>query len=117
MFRGKDDLHYSKNIIYFKWYNNKPVLLLVTNVDGRSGVSNVIRQTWNSANKTLDSYPNIIKRYNDGMGGVDTMDEETADFRLDRKIKYHFYLRMFFDLIDVTFVNIYTVYRKLGNYV
>ena len=45
MSRDESDFDYSKNIICCKWYSNKPVLLLATNIDGMSGVSNVIRQT------------------------------------------------------------------------
>ena len=43
MSRGENDFYYSKNIICCKWYNNKLVLLLTTNVDRMSGVSNVMR--------------------------------------------------------------------------
>ena len=42
--------------------------------------------------------------------GIDIMDLKTAACRLGRKSKYRFYLRMFFDLIDVTHV-----YMKLGD--
>ena len=34
---GESDFYYSKNIICCKWYGNKSVLLLVTNVDGMIG--------------------------------------------------------------------------------
>ena len=42
--KGEGGFHYSKCIICCKWYNNKPVLLLATNVDGMSGVSNIMKQ-------------------------------------------------------------------------
>ena len=48
------------------------------------------------------------------MGGVDIMDQKTAAYRLGHKSKYHFHLRIFFDLIDVTYVNSHIVYTKLG---
>ena len=48
------------------------------------------------------------------MGGVDTMDQKTAAYRLGHKSKYHFHLRIFFDLIDVTYVNSHIVYIKIG---
>ena len=35
------------------------------------------------------------------MGSVDIMDKKTAGYSLDIKSKYRFYLRMFFDFIDV----------------
>ena len=90
-------------------------LFLVTNVEGVAGASNVIRQTKGSATKTLVSCSNIIKLSNSGMDGVDIMDQKTSADRLDRKSKYCFYLRMFFDFIDVTLVNSHIVYTKLGN--
>ena len=48
------------------------------------------------------------------MGGVDIMDQKTAAYRLDHKSNYHFHLRIFFDLIDVTYVNSHIVYIKIG---
>ena len=42
--RNKSNFHYSKNLIYSKWYDNKVVLLLATNVVDMSGVSKVMRQ-------------------------------------------------------------------------
>ena len=56
-----------------------------------------------------------IKLYNKSTGGVDITDNKTADFRLNRKSKYCFYLRMFFDLKDVAFANSHTAYTKRGN--
>ena len=75
--RGESDFHYSKNIICCKWYDNNPVLLLGTNVDGMSGVCNVMRQTKGSATKAPASCPNI-KLYNNDMGGVDIMDQKNS---------------------------------------
>ena len=53
--------------------------------------------------------------YNASMGGVDVIDQKTAAYRLDRKRKFRFYLRMFFDLIDIAIENDAIVYTKLGN--
>lgn len=52
--------------------------------------------------------------YNQGMGGADLMDQESAAYRLDCKSKVRFYLRLFFDIIDVALVNSLTVYTKVG---
>ena len=76
--RGESDFHYSKNIICCKWYNNKPVLRLVTNADDISGVSNVIRRSKVSVTKTPVSCPSIIKLYNNGIGGVDIAQQTFA---------------------------------------
>ena len=49
------------------------------------------------------------------MGGADVIDQKMTSYRLDRKRKFRFYLRMFFDLIDIAIENSSTVYTKLGN--
>ena len=41
--------------------------------------------------------------------------KKTAAYRLDRKSKCRFYLRMFFDLLDVALVISHIVYTKFGN--
>ena len=86
-------------------------LFSATNVDGMI----VIRKTKGSATKTTVFCPNIIKLYNNEVVSVDIMDQTAAVYRLDCKSKYCFYLRMFFDLIDVAIVNIHILYSKLGN--
>ena len=88
MSRIEGDLHYSNNMISCKWYSKERVLLLATNVDDMSGVSNVMRQRNGSATKTTVSCSNTINLYNN---------------------------RMLFYLIEVALVNIHTVYTKLGN--
>ena len=105
MSRGEKDFHYSKNIISCKWYDYKPVLLLATNVVGMSRVTRVIRRTKSSSSKTLVSCPNIINICNNDMDSVDIMDKKRGTDRLDRKSKYSFYLKLFFDLIHVALVN------------
>ena len=112
---GESNFNYCKSLICCKQFDNNLVLLLATNVDGMSGRSKVIRQTKGSATKTPVSCPNITKFYNSGMDGIDIMDKKTAAQRIDHKSKYHFYLRMLFDLIDVAPVNSYIVYTKRGN--
>ena len=48
--------------------------------------------------------------YNSSMGDVDDIDQKAAAYRLDCKNKLIFYLRMFFDLIDIAIVNSHIVY-------
>ena len=86
------------------------MLLLARNIEGMDGTSNVMRRTKGSATKTPVSCPNIIKMYNASMGDVDVIDQKAAAYRLDRKNKLIFYLRMFFDLIDIAIVNSHIVY-------
>ena len=51
--------------------------------------------------------------YNQGMGGVDLIDQRTAAYHLDRKSRVRFYLRIFFDLMDVACVNRFVVNNML----
>ena len=75
-----------------------------------------MRRTKGSATKTLVACPNIITIYNNDMDDVDKMDQKTAAYRLNRKSKHHFYLRMFFDLIYVARINSHFVYISLGKF-
>ena len=86
------------------------MLLLARNIEGMDGTSNVMRRTKGSATKTPVSCPNVIKMYNSSMGDVDVIDQKAAAYRLDCKNKLIFYLRMFFDLIDIAIVNSHIVY-------
>ena len=81
MVRGETDFQFSKNVICCKWFDNKPVLLLATNIEGMDGTSNVMRRTKGSATKTLVSFLNVIKIYNGSMCGVDVIDQKTAAYR------------------------------------
>ena len=76
--------------------------------------SNVLRRMKGSANKIPINCPNLVKLYNNGMGGFDIMDKKTAAYRLDRKSKFRFYLRIFFDLMDLALVNSFIVFEALG---
>ncbi len=45
------------------------------------------------------------------MGGVDLLDQHVANYRLDRKSKFRFYLRIFFDLMDIAVTNAFIVFN------
>ena len=51
--------------------------------------------------------------YNQGMGGVALIDQRTATYHLDRKSRVRFYLRIFFDLMDVACAYSFVVYNML----
>ena len=53
------------------------------------------------ASKVSVSCLDAIKFYNKYMGGVDLVDLITAAYHLDRNSSIRFYLRIFFDLMDV----------------
>ena len=49
------------------------------------------------------------------MHGVDLMDQLMSAYQLDRRWKFQFYFRLFFDLFNVALVNLFIVYKKLEN--
>ena len=67
----------------------------------------VQRRVKRSAAKVSVSCLDMIKFYNKRIGKVDLVDQRTAAYYLDRKSSIRFYLRIFFDLVDVACVNSY----------
>ena len=53
--------------------------------------------------------PEINKDYNSSMGGI----QKTAAYKLDRKSSGGPYLRLFFDLMDISVVNSHAIYEVL----
>ena len=49
------------------------------------------------------------------MGGVDLLDQKVAAYKLDRKCSGgRYYLRLFFDLMDISVVNSHIIYKELN---
>ena len=47
------------------------------------------------------------------MGGVDLSDQMKVTYEVDRRSKFHFYLRIFFDFLDIAVVNSNIVYHEI----
>ena len=47
------------------------------------------------------------------MGGVDLSDQMKVTYEVDRRSKFRFYLRVFFDFLDIAVVNSKIVYNKI----
>ena len=73
----------------------------------------VQRRIKGSAAKIYLSCPDVINLYKKDMGGVDLVYQRTATYYLDRKSSTRFYLRIFFDLMDVAYANSYIGYNML----
>ena len=77
-------------------------------------LSTVTRRAKGQSAKIPVPSPEIIKDYNSSMGGVDLLDQKTAAYKLDRKSSGRgFYLRLFFDLMDISVVNPHEIYKVL----
>ncbi|XP_049952233.1 piggyBac transposable element-derived protein 3-like [Schistocerca serialis cubense] len=59
------------------------------------------RRQSGSSEKIDVQCPLMIRKYNKWMGGVDLMDQKKVTYEIDRKAKIKYYLRIFFDLLDI----------------
>ena len=109
--RGDCEFLYLKNVMAFKWVDNRSVLLVSTALEGMDNVLPVPRKEKGSARKSAISCPTAVQLHNNCMGGVDFMDQTAAAYQLDRKSSVRFYLRIFFDLLDISCVISFLVYN------
>lgn len=101
-----------EGISFVKWMDNKAVHLL-TNYLSPIPTQTVKRRQVGSAQSLNVTCPDIVCKYNKNMGGVDLMDQRKVTYEVDRKSKIKYYLRLFFDILDIGMNNAYTVYVKL----
>ena len=94
-----------------KWMDNRSVLLLSSALEGMMTYYQFRGEKKGSKSNSLVPCPKVVKLYNGSMGGVDLMDQRTAAYRLDWKSSVRFYLRIFFDLMDIACVNSYLIYN------
>ena len=87
------------------------MLLLSSALEGINDILSVQRRAKGSKAKSSVPCPKVVKLYNNCIGGVDPMDQCTAAYRLDRNSSVRFYLRIFFDLMDIVCVNSYLIYN------
>ena len=91
--------------------DNRSVLLLSSTLKGMNNILSVQRKEKGSSTKSSVPCPKVSKLCNSSMGRVDLMDQLTATYRLDQKSSVKFYLRIFFDLKDITCVNSSLIYN------
>ena len=88
-------------------------MLLGTHLEEITSISTVQGILKGSSSKIPVNCQNGIKLYNSKMGGIDLMDQLKSAYQIDRRSKFRFYLRLFFDLFDVALVNSFIVYKRL----
>ena len=110
MKRGDCKFLSSGNTMASTWMDNRSVVILSSALERLNDRLSVQRREKGSKSKSLVPCPKVVKLYSSGMGGVDLMHQRTAVYRLDRKSFVIFYLRIFFDLMDITCVYSYFIY-------
>ncbi|XP_055923064.1 piggyBac transposable element-derived protein 4-like [Eupeodes corollae] len=112
MKRGQIYATSSQGISFIKWMDNKAVFML-TNFLSPITTTTVKRRMHGSGEKINVTCPDVVVKYNKNMGGVDLMDQRKVCYEVDRKAKIKYYLRLFFDLLDIAMNNAYIIYSKL----
>jgi len=93
-----------------EWKDNKVVTLL-SNFSGAEPASEVTRFDKKKNEHISVPCPNVVKIYNQHMGGVDLLDSIIARYRIAMRSK-KWYFKLFFHFMDVTMVNAWLLYRK-----
>ena len=75
-------------------------------------VSTITRRVIKQSAKITVPWPEIMKGYKPRIGCVDPLDQKIAAYKLDRKSSGGcYYLTLFFDLMDISVVNLHNVYK------
>ena len=88
----------SNHLSAIKWMDSKSVILL---------------SNYFNPKETQQIERRVIQEFNQFMGGVDLSDQMKVTYEVDRRSKFRFYLRAFFDFLDIVVVNSKIVYNKL----
>ena len=88
-------------------------MILLSNYHNPSVVQEINRRVKGSKEKVKVSCPAVIREYNTYMGGVDLCDQMKVSYKVDRRSKVRFYLRVFFDFLGINVVNSKIVYDKI----
>ncbi len=110
--RGNHDEVQSRDgkVVLVKWFDNRSVVL-ASNFVGVGDEDEV--QRWNQKEKQYVKVkrPEVVKKYNKAMGGVDKLDQLISLYRIDiRSRKWP--LRMISHAFDVAVVNSWLEYRR-----
>ena len=71
------------------------------------------RRVKGSKDKVKITCPSVIQEYNQFMGVSDLSDQMKVTYEVDRWSKFRFYLRVFFDFLDIAIVNSKIVNNKI----
>ena len=100
MKRGDIDYVAAMGVSCVKWMDNRSVLV-ISNFLSPEEKTIVKRRKAGTAEKVDINCPEMIAMYNKYMGGVDLIDQLKVTYQHDRKSKTKFYLRLFFDMLDM----------------
>lgn len=93
-----------------KWFDNRSVCLASSFVNS-ANIETVSRYDKKQKEVVEIPIPQIVKQYNEHMGGVDLHDQLLSYYRMSFRSK-KYYMRLVFHLFDMTVVNSWLMYRR-----
>ena len=110
--RSEHDWFFSNHLSAIKWMDNKSVILS-SNYSNPKEMQQLELRVKGSKDKVKVTCPSVIQEYNKFMGGVDLSNQMKVTYQVDRRSKFIFSLRVFFDFLDIAIVNSKMVYNKI----
>lgn len=102
-----------KKIAIVKWYDNKVVTLACSYADAHP-VQEIKRWSKEQKRKFGVPCPQLVRHYNQHMGGVDLCDMLIALYRTSFKSR-RWYMNIFGQMLDITVNNAWLLYRRKCN--
>ena len=97
-------------IVVVKWLDNNAVHI-ASNYVGVEPLGAVERWSPTEKKRMNIQCPQVILRYNKGMGGVDLADMFISLYRINMKTR-RWYIKIFWHLVDIAKVNAWILYRR-----
>ena len=94
--------------------DNKTVILLSNYLNPKE-TQQIDCRLKGSKDKVKVTCPTVIHEYNQFIGGVDFSDQMKVTYEVDCRSKFCFYLRVFFDFLDIAVVSSNIVYNKIAS--
>lgn len=112
MQRGDTHTVSSNGITFTKWMDKKSFHML-TNFISPVLTSAVKRRQAGIDQEINVTCPEVVMWYNKYMGGVVLMDQRKSCYEIDCKANIKYYLRLFFDILDIAMNNAHLLHVKL----
>jgi hypothetical protein len=104
----------SSDVVVVAWQDNKTVLL-ASNAIGVKPTGSVERWCRKRGERITVSQPNIVRIYNNTMGGVDRADQNVSAYRVSMRTK-KWWWPLFAQSMDLMMQNAWLLYRKTPSY-
>lgn len=105
------NIHSTGKITCCQW-KDKRVVTLISNFINPFEQTTRRRKQKGTREREEVNLPAMVRLYNLYMGGVDLADQLKECYEIDHRSRYKYYLRLFFDMIDMAVCNAYIVYKE-----